>query len=229
MPNSQQTRQSDQGWSLQTLTQSHNQFLVPILLYVRLSSSQWGCLQIFDPYYHKGYFSRLETLTSLVMSPKVNLMDPFLQLIIALAVAWNGCLRITEFWALRLDIGCLKNYEINGVDKLPNPDKDIINFPLRTFTERSASWIVTRVRLRSPNPSRWQIDKGSKLILAPKSRSARLISAYPIVQAMVGQLGSLYLTGIGPDNSSLILVAKKTFLRILVFLFLVHMSLRNFA
>ena len=28
---------------------------------------------------------------------------------------------------------CLKNYEINWVDKLPDPDKDIINFPLWNF------------------------------------------------------------------------------------------------
>ena len=48
-------------------------------------------------------------------------------------------------------------------------------------------------------------------MLAPKLRSARLISVCPIVQAMVGQSRSLYLTGIGPDSSSLMLVAKKTF------------------
>ena len=33
----------------------------------------------------------------------------------------------------------------------------------------------------------------------------------PIVPAMLGQPGSLYLTGIRPNNSSLMLVAKKTF------------------
>jgi len=39
----------------------------------------------------------------------------------------------------------------------------------------------------------------------------------------------LVLTGIGPDSSSQMLVAKKTFLGTLVFLFLEHMSLRNLA
>jgi len=46
---------------------------------------------------------------------------------------------------------------------------------------------------------------------------------------MVGQPGSLYLTRIWLDNSSLMLVARKTFLGTFVFLFLVHMSLMNLA
>jgi len=66
-------------------------------------------------------------------------------------------------------------------------------------------------------------------MLTLKLRSVRLISAYPIVHAMVGYLESLCLTGIRPDSSSLMLVAKKTFFGTLNFLFLVHMSLRNFA
>ena len=53
---------------------------------------------MFDPLHHdvalRGYFPRLKTLTSLVMSPKVNLMDPFQQLIIVLTVARNECPRI---------------------------------------------------------------------------------------------------------------------------------------
>jgi len=37
-----------------------------------------------------GYLLRLKTLTSFVMSPKVNRMDPIPQLIMALAVVRNG-------------------------------------------------------------------------------------------------------------------------------------------
>ena len=113
----------------------------------------------------------------------------------------------------------LKNNKIDRVDKLPEPDKDISNFSLGTFTDRSANWMVTRVRLSSPNPSCWYTEKGSKLILASKSRSARLIFVCPIVQVMVGQLRSLYLTGIEPDGTSLMLVYKKNLLGTLVFLF----------
>ena len=46
-------------------------------------------------------------MTSLVMSPKVNLMDPFLQFIIALVVARNGRPKMTGVWDLGLDIGCV--------------------------------------------------------------------------------------------------------------------------
>jgi len=59
------------------------------------------------------------------------------------------------------------------------------NFPLGTFTERLANWMVTKVGLNSPNPSCYYIEKGSKLILALKSRSARLILVCLIVQTMV--------------------------------------------
>ena len=48
-------------------------------------------------------------------------------------------------------------------------------------------------------------------MLALTLRSARLISVYLIVQVIIGHPGSLYLTGIGPDRSLLILVAKNTF------------------
>jgi len=48
----------------------------------------------------------------------------------------------------------------------------------------------------------------------------------PIVQAMVGQLGSLYLTGMGSDNGSLMLIARKTFFGTLIFCYLV---LKNLA
>ena len=46
-----------------------------------------------------------------------------------------GALREREFEPYDWTQVCLKNYEINGVNKLPNTDKDIINFPLGTFTE----------------------------------------------------------------------------------------------
>jgi len=50
-----------------------------------------------------------------------------------------------------------------------------------------------------------------------------------MVHVMVGNLGSLYLTGMGLDNNSLMFVIRRTFLGTLVFLFLVHISFKNFA
>ena len=48
-----------------------------------------------------------------------------------------------------------------------------------------------------------------------------------ITQEMVGDLGSLYLTGMWLDRYELTLAAKKVFLRILVVFFFMHKSLRN--
>ena len=42
-----------------------------------------------------GCLPRLKAMTSFVMSPKVNRMDPFLQLIMALAVARNELPKMT--------------------------------------------------------------------------------------------------------------------------------------
>jgi len=67
---------------------------------MRLASNVWFLIS-------RGYFSRLKTLTSLVMSPKVKLMDPFLQLMMALAVARNGHPKIIGVLALGLDTGCV--------------------------------------------------------------------------------------------------------------------------
>jgi len=71
--------------------------------------------------------------------------------------------------------------------------------------------------------------KGSMLILAPKSSRARLMVVCPMIHEMVGYPGSLYFTGIGPDSNSLMFDVRKTFLRTFVFLFLMHISFKNFA
>jgi len=47
-----------------------------------------------------------------------------------------------------------------------------------------------------------------------------------MVHAMIGHPGSLYFTGMGPDSNSLMFVARKTFLGMFIFLFLVHMSFK---
>ena len=49
----------------------------------------------------------------------------------------------------------------------------------------------------------------------------------PLMHEMVVLLGSLSFTGMGPVNNSLMLDARKTFLGIFVFLFLVHMFFRS--
>ena len=55
----------------------------------------------------RGYFSRLKILTSLVMSLKVNLIDPFLQLMFAFAVARNEYPKIMGVWEVGVDTGLI--------------------------------------------------------------------------------------------------------------------------
>ena len=73
------------------------------------------------------------------------------------------------------------------------------------------------------------MEKGSKLIFALKSSSALLMVVCHMVQVMVGQPRSLYFIGIGPDNSSLMFVARKTILGTFIFLFLVYISFKKFT
>ena len=73
------------------------------------------------------------------------------------------------------------------------------------------------------------MKKESKLILAPRSNNAQFIMVCPMMHEMVGLPGSLYFTGMGSVNNSLILDARKTFFGIFVFLFSVHLSFRNLA
>ena len=71
------------------------------------------------------------------------------------------------------------------------------------------------------------MKKRSKLILAPRYSSVQFIVVCPIMHEMVGLPGSLYFTGMGPVNKSLMLDARKTFLGTFVFLFflkILHMK-----
>ena len=66
-------------------------------------------------------------------------------------------------------------------------------------------------------------------MLAPRSSNALFIVVYPMIQEMVGLSGSLYFTGMGLVSNSLMFDARKTFFGTFVFLFLVHISFKNFA
>jgi len=69
----------------------------------------------------------------------------------------------------------VKDNEIYWVDEFSNPDENIDYLFFWNIEDWSASWIITLVELSLLNPSYWHTDNGSKLILALKSRSARLI------------------------------------------------------
>jgi len=140
-------------------------------------------------------------------------MDPFLQLIMALAVARIGRLKMTWVWYFGFDTSWVSStMKSMGQMKSPTRIRTYVIFPFGTFTDRLANWMFTRVGRNSPNPSCWYTERGSKLILALRSRNARLISVCPMVQKMVGHLRSLFLIGIRPNRSSLMLVARTLYL-----------------
>ena len=57
--------------------------------------------------------------------------------------------------------------------------------PLRCFSDLSANWSVTVVGRASPNPSLQNMDKGMRLILAPRSHKALSKMEFPMVQGIV--------------------------------------------
>ena len=57
--------------------------------------------------------------------------------------------------------------------------------PLECFKDLSTNWSVIVVGRASPNPRRLNMDKGMRLILAPKSHKALLKMEFPMVQWIV--------------------------------------------
>ena len=93
------------------------------------------------------------------------------------------------------------------IDKLLDPDKDIINFSLGNF-----HWMVSQLdwtKIAQPelliNWEREQVDTCPQV----KKCTTNLGLSYSASNCRTTRF--LYLTGIGSDSSSLMLVAKKTF------------------
>jgi len=91
---------------------------------IRFTSNVW-CSESL------GYFLRWKTFTFLVISPNVSHIDLFLQLFIPLVVVRYGHPRMTRVW----DFGYKMCYvsSTSGVDKLPDPNKNISDFSLGDF------------------------------------------------------------------------------------------------
>ena len=67
--------------------------------------------------------------------------------------------------------------------------------PCGCFNDLSASYRVTVMGLASPNRSRLKIDKGMRLILAPKSHKALSKIEFPILHGIVKLPGSFSFCG----------------------------------
>ena len=85
------------------------------------------------------------------------------------------------------------------------------------------------VGLSSPSPSYWYMEKGSRLILAPKSSNAFSTQVPPMLTKIVEHRRSLYFTGVLHSMMALTCLVKKAFLFTLKPLFTVHRSFKNFA
>ena len=102
--------------------------------------------------------------------------------------------------------------------------------PKKVFLGVGLSEVLSQsMHVKYNDPSCWYTEYGSKFTLAPKSNKHLLIILSPIVTEIVGQPGSLYLTGIDWDKTSLRPAAKKTFLGTWVCRFWVHKSFKNLA
>ena len=66
---------------------------------------------------------------------------------------------------------------------------------IRIFTDRSANDRVMLVGLSSPKPNCLYTEYRSRFTLAPKSSSALSMQVPPMLTEIVGDPGSLYLTG----------------------------------
>ena len=67
--------------------------------------------------------------------------------------------------------------------------------PLGCFKDLLANWSVTVVERASHNPKRLNIDKGMRLILAPKSHKDLSKMVFPMVQGIVKLPGSFSFCG----------------------------------
>ena len=67
--------------------------------------------------------------------------------------------------------------------------------PLGCFSDLSANWSVTVVGRASPNLSHLNMDKGMRLILAPKSHKALSKMEFLIVHRIVKLRGSFSFCG----------------------------------
>ena len=74
-------------------------------------------------------------------------MNPFLQFMIALAVARNRRPKMTGVWDLGLDTGVSKTMKSTGKMNSPTRIWTSLISPLGTLIDRSANWIVTWVGL----------------------------------------------------------------------------------
>ena len=85
------------------------------------------------------------------------------------------------------------------------------------------------VGLSSPKPNYLYTEYGSRFTLAPKSNSALSMQVPPMLTEIVGDPGSLYLTGVLLWIMALTCSVRKAFFSMPSPFLTVHRSFKNFA
>ena len=101
--------------------------------------------------------------------------------------------------------------------------------PLGIFTDLSANDKVMLVGLSSPKPNYLYTEYGSRFTLAPKSSSALSMQVPPMLTEIMGDPGSLYLTGVLLWIMALTCSVMKAFFSMPNPFLTVHRSFKNFA
>ena len=139
-----------------------------------------------------GCLTASKTLNFTSSSCTLSFSSPLCTSIIALPVAKKGLPRII---GISLSSSMSNTMKSAGKMNLSTFTKTSSITPLGCFNDLSASWRVTVVGRASPNPKRLNMDKGIRLMLAPKSHSALSKIAFPIVHGIVKLPGSLSFCG----------------------------------
>ena len=139
-----------------------------------------------------GCLTASKTLNFTSSSCTLSFSSPRCTSIIALPVARIGLPRII---GISLSSSMSRTMKSSGKINLSTLTKTSSITPLGCFKDLSASWRVTVVGRASPNPKRLKMDKGIRLMLAPKSHSALSKITFPIVHGIVKLPGSLSFCG----------------------------------
>ena len=147
----------------------------------------------------------LNTLNLTSSSCTLSFSSPFRTSIIALAIARNG---LPNMIGISLFSSMSNTMKSAGKINLSTFTSTSSITPGGCFNDLSTSCRVTVVGLASPKPNHLKMDKGMRLILAPKSHRALLKIEFPILQRIVKLPGSFSFCGNFPPKYSTALLSK---------------------
>ena len=139
-----------------------------------------------------GCFTALNTLNLTSSSCTLSFSSPFYTSIIALPVSRNGLL---SMMGISLSSSISNTMKSAGKINLSTFTSTSSITPRGCFNDLSSSCSVTVVGLASPKPNHLKMDKGIRLILAPKSHRALSKIEFPILQGIVKLHGSFSFYG----------------------------------